>query len=105
MAAKISVFFYIDIRFTSSVNEGYSIDTQFCTHNLIKKDDQNDQSYTQIHDCIACINSFIAYHKNDLEILTVTKVCPISKSGRQIERYHIIKFAQSACIVSNWLDN
>ena len=39
MAAKISVFFYIDIRFTSSVNEGYSIDTQFCTHNLIKKDD------------------------------------------------------------------
>ena len=31
--------FYIDIRFPSSVNEGHSVDTRFCTHDLIKKDD------------------------------------------------------------------
>ena len=31
------------------------------------------------HSCITCIKSFIAYHKNDLEILTVTMVCPIPK--------------------------
>ena len=31
--------------------------------------------------------SFIAYHKNDLEILIV-------------KRYHMIKFARSTCIVS-----
>ena len=33
---------YIDIRFSNSVNEGYSVDTQFCTNNLILKDDRND---------------------------------------------------------------
>ena len=26
-------------------------------------------------------------------------VCPISKSDRQIEGYHMIKFSQSACIL------
>ena len=31
--------FYIDIRFPSSVNEGHSVDTRFCTHDLIKEDD------------------------------------------------------------------
>ena len=31
--------FYIDIRFPSSVNERHSVDTRFCTHDLIKKDD------------------------------------------------------------------
>jgi len=41
--------------------------------------------------CIACINSFIAYHKNDLEILMVVMVCLVSKSDRRIERYHMIK--------------
>ena len=30
--------------------------------------------------CITCINSFIAYHKNDLEILMIIMVCPVSKS-------------------------
>ena len=54
----------------------------------------------KIHDCITCINLFIAYHKNDLEILTVATVCPVFKSDRRIERYHMIKFARSACIVS-----
>ena len=52
--------------------------------------------------CITCINSFIAYHNNDLEILTVATVCPISKSDRRIERYHMIKFSQSACILFGW---
>ena len=51
------------------------------------------------HDCSTCINLFIAYHKNDLEILTVAIVCLISKLDRQIERYHMIKFARSICIV------
>ena len=41
--------------------------------------------------CITCINSFIAYHKNNLEILTVTMVCSVSKSDHRIERYRMIK--------------
>ena len=41
--------------------------------------------------CITCINSFIAYTKNDLEILTVKMVCLVSKSDHQIERYRMIK--------------
>ena len=93
--------FYIDIRFPSFVNEGYSIDTQFCTHDLINENDWNDHPCTpKNHYCITFINSFIAYHKNDLEILTVTIICSISKSDHQIERYRIIKFAWSACVVS-----
>ena len=53
----------------------------------------------KIHDCITCINLPIAYHKNDLEVLTVATVCPFSKSDNQIERYHMIKFVWSTCIV------
>jgi len=48
---------------------------------------------------ITCIDLFIAYHKNDLEILMVTMVCLVSKSDHWIERYRINKFARSACIV------
>ena len=70
------------------------VDTRFCTHDLIKENDWNDHPYTpKNHDYITFINSFIAYHKNDLEILTVAMVCPVFKLDRQIERYHIIKFA------------
>ena len=50
--------------------------------------------------CITCINSFIAYHKNDLEILTVAVVFSVIKSDYWIVRYRMIKFAQSTCIVS-----
>ena len=50
--------------------------------------------------CITCINSFITYHKNDLEILMVATMFPASKSGHWIERYRMIKFARLACIVS-----
>ena len=39
--------FYIDIRFPISVNEGHSVDIQFCTHDLIKEDDWNDYPCTQ----------------------------------------------------------
>ena len=78
----------------------------------------NDQSiYPKNHNCITCINlflhymhnfflfitcisSFISYHKNDLEILTVAVVFPVIKSDYRIERYRMIKFAQSTCIVS-----
>ena len=49
--------------------------------------------------CITFINSFIAYHKNDLEILIVTTVCSIPKLDRRIERYHNIKFSWSTWIV------
>ena len=38
--------FYIDICFSSSVNEGHSVDTQFCTHDLIKENDLNDHPCT-----------------------------------------------------------
>ena len=41
--------------------------------------------------CITCINSFIAYHKNNLEILTVIMVCSVSKLDHRIERYRMIK--------------
>jgi len=54
----------------------------------------------EIHDSITCINFFIAYHKNDLEVLTIATVCPVSKSNCQIERYRMVKFARLACIVS-----
>ena len=53
----------------------------------------------KIYGCITCINSFITYNKNDLKILTVVTVCSIPKLDRRIERYHEIKFAQSALIV------
>ena len=56
--------------------------------------------YPKNHDCITCIHSFIAYHKNDLEILMVATVCPVSKSDRRIERYYMIKFIRSAYIMS-----
>ena len=90
--------FYIDIRFSSSVNEGHSVGTQFRTHDLMKENDLNDHPCTSkimiaLHAsnllCITCINSFIAYHKNDLEILTITTVFPISKSDHWIERYRM----------------
>ena len=114
---KSMSLFYINIRFPSSVNEGHSVDTRFCTHDLIKGNDLNDHSCTQkimiaLHVsicscityinlvCITCINSFITYHKNDLEILTVAMVCLVSKLDYRIEKYRIIKFARSACIVS-----
>ena len=93
--------FYIDICFPNSINEGHSADTRFCTHDLIKEDDQNDHPCTpKNHYCITFINSFIAYHKNDLEILMAKTICPVFKSDYQIERYNMIKFTRSACIVS-----
>ena len=80
--------------------------TRFCTHDLIKENDLKIPTVATIyhdckipHDCITCINLFIAYHKNDLEILTVTTIYLVSKSDLRIERYRMIKFAQSACIV------
>ena len=57
-------------------------------------------SHASICSCIVCINSFIAYHKNDFEILTVATEFPLSESNHRIERYRMIKFARSACIVS-----
>ena len=57
-------------------------------------------SHALICSYIVCINSFIAYHKNDLEIPKVTTVFLVSKSNQRIERYRMIKFAWSACIVS-----
>ena len=131
--------FYNDIRFSSSVNEGHSVDTQFCTHDLIKENDLNDHPCTTrrmtwmtihipqiashesigscitcinlslhyMHQlvfalhastclCITCINSFITYYKNDLEILMVTIVFLVFKSGNRIERYRMI----SVCTVN-----
>ena len=62
---KLMSLFYIDIRFSSSFNKGHSIDTQFCTHDLIKENDLNDHPCTpkimialhaSIGSCIKCIN-------------------------------------------------
>ena len=57
-------------------------------------------SHASICSCIACISLFIAYHNNDLEILMVATVCLVFKSNHRIERYCMIKFARSICIVS-----
>ena len=57
-------------------------------------------SHASICSCILCINSFIAYHKNDLEILMVATEFPLSESDHRIARYRTIKFARSACIMS-----
>ena len=51
--------------------------------------------------CITCINSFIAYTKNDLEILTVKMVCLVSKSDHQIERYRMIKLHDQYALCLN----
>ena len=48
--------------------------------------------HASIYSGITCIISFISYHKNDLEILTVATVCPIFKSDHRIEKYRMIKF-------------
>ena len=56
--------------------------------------------YPKIMIALHALNLFIAYHKNDLEILMVMTVCPVSKSDRRIEKYCMIKFARSACIMS-----
>ena len=91
---------------TKSMVAYASVDTRFFTHDLIKEDGRNDHPCTpkimialhaSICSYIICINSFIAYHKNDLKILMV---CPVSKSDHRIERYRMIKFARSTCIVS-----
>ena len=77
------------------------VNTRFCTHDLIKENDWNDYPYIpKNHDYITFINSFIAYRKNDFEILMAKTVCPVFKSDYQIERYNMIKFARSTCIVS-----
>ena len=87
--------FYIDIRFSSSDNKGYSIDTQFCTHDLIKENDLNDHPCTlriilalhaSICLCVTCINSVITDHKNDLEILMVITMFSVFKSDHRIKR-------------------
>ena len=69
------------------------------------------------HSCITCIILFIHHlHQfvlalyalihllhiieNDLGILSITTEFLVSESNHQIERYHMIKFAQSICIVS-----
>ena len=96
--------FYIDIHFSSSINEEHLVDTRFCTHDLIKEDDWNDPSCTKKKKkiMIALHVSIHSFHiiKNDLEILTVTTMCPVFKSDHQIERYRMIKFTRLACIVS-----
>ena len=53
---------------------------------------------------ITCINSYIAYHKNDLEILTVVIVLPVFKLDRWIKRYCMIKLhGQHALCLGVWL--
>ena len=48
--------------------------------------------YPKNHDYILVTNSFITYHENDLEVLTITTMCLVSKSDGWRERYHKIKF-------------
>ena len=57
-------------------------------------------SYASICSYIVYINSFITYHKNDLEILMVATAFSVSKLDHRTERYRMIKFAWLACIVS-----
>ena len=59
----------------------------------------NLASHASICSCIVCINTFIVYHKNDFEILTVATMFPVSELDHWIERYHMIKFLRSICIL------
>ena len=91
-----------------------SVNTQFCIHDLIKEDGWNDHPCTpkimialhaSIFSCTTCINSFIAYHKNDLEILMVSTVCPVSKSDHQIERYRMTSLHSQHALCLGRIDN
>ena len=62
--------FYIDIHLSSSINEGHSVDAQFCTHDLINENDLNDHPRTlkimialhvSICSCITFINLSLHY--------------------------------------------
>jgi len=95
--------FYINIHFSSSVNEVQSVDTQFRTHNLIlKMIEMIILSTPKIIIAFHAIKSFITYRINDFEILTITKICPVLKPNHHIERYHKIKLSQSAYISFGW---
>ena len=114
-----ALFNRLNALFYRSNRNRATLDIGFCTHDLIKEDDWSDHpctkkkkklflhhmhqfvlaSHALICSCIVCSNSFIAYHKNDPEILTVATVFSVFESNHRIERYHMIKFAQSACIV------
>ena len=62
---KLMSLFYIDTQFPSSINEGHSIDTRFCTHDLIKEGDWSDHpctkkkiiiaSHASFYSCITCV--------------------------------------------------
>ena len=90
----------------------HSVDTRFFTHDLIMENDWNDHPCTpkikialhaSICLCITCINSFIAYHKNDLEILTVVMVLSVFKLDCWIERNCMIKLhGQHALCLGVW---
>ena len=98
----VSDWYSLYLRRIPHVSKPY-VNTRFCTHNLVLENDWNDPlQIPKNHSCITCIKSFIAHHKNDLEILMVVMVRPIPKSNCRIERYHKIKFSRSTCIVWGW---
>ena len=84
------------------------VDTQFCIHDLIKENDLNGHPCTPkimivyMNQFVLVLHAsiFLCIYKNDLEVLKVAMVFPISKSNHRIERYRMIKFVQSTCIVS-----
>ena len=46
----------------STIKGTLSVDTQFCTHDLVNENDLNDQSmYPKNHNCITCTNLFLHY--------------------------------------------
>ena len=72
------------------------VDTRFCTHDFIKEDDWND--HLCIQKIMIALHALI--HSLHVKKMFFTMVCSVSKSDRRIERYHMIKFARSTCIMS-----
>ena len=73
--------FYIDICIPSSVNEGYFVDTQFCTHDLIKENDLDD------HPCTSKI--IIALHASLCSCINMHQL--VFELHALIHSLHIIK--------------
>ena len=68
-----------------------TINTSFCTNNLILEEQEGHLIYRKSW-FLFVTNSFITYHKNDLEVSKITMICSVSQSGGRIKRYRKIKF-------------
>ena len=91
---------YIDIRFSSFVNEGHSVDTLFCDPHLTSHVAQKGNFTLKIYILILVIKSLISSHQNDLNVVTIKSTGHKPKSDYQIESYHQIKFSSNQVLIA-----